>query len=678
MNSENASTPRNQYENLNRTITLEDIKNAIKSQNMSATSFDHDNIHPSMIAHLPTNALAILVKIFNLCMEQGEWVWDLSDVIFLKKEGKPNYMKAGAYRPITISSYVGKLLERVLEERIKEHCESSGLIDDDQEGFRAARNTTRYLYKLAAKLKEAQRRKFTSFLLCLDFQKAFDSVWLKGLIVKLHTLGITGNILQVINSFLFNRSVKLKVNGISGETRKCGNYGVPQGSVLSPLLFIIYINDMFLTYDKECREYTSFYKYADDGSIAVTHKDPKMCQYITQKMCNHLTTWCNKWKLKVNCDVNKTECLIIRPDTWQKTSSVLPMKLTIDGNTIQYVKKSKVLGLVIDDELQFSQHANKKLQQCWFTWYSITRNSNRYSGLNISSLVLLFKSVVLTKLFYAAPVWLQNNITIFRDFYARACLKITGSTHYASQNLSLLAMGLEPLEVHNQMITTKFCLKALYSDNNMRGILLQIEGSRRHPFYYHIDLVKKYLLFISKRRTSPIPTRHYFLSDIPESSTRYTKMDIETYKYKIWKDTIQLSADTKLKNTLTLTDLSTMALDNPNSKLLFPRTSQRSTDTKVMDLLHGHSLTFKSFAHKVNRTNDPNCDKCGTRDDNYHQLLYCTKFSCSYRESLLGFTDTPSLALSIIFEANADQVKAFRTMAQIIQPVLQTSAPSST
>ena len=171
----------------------------------------------------------------------------------MKKDGKPNYMKAGAYRPISISSYVGKLLERILETRLREHCDIEDILDDEQEGF--CRNTTRYLYKLTVNLKEAQRRNLTSFLLCLDFQKAFDSVWLRGLVVKLHRLGIKGSILNVINSFLFNRKVKLIINKKRGSPRACGNYGVPQGSVISPLLFIIFISDMFVINDSSYRVY---------------------------------------------------------------------------------------------------------------------------------------------------------------------------------------------------------------------------------------------------------------------------------------------------------------------------------------------------------------------------------------------------------------------------------------
>lgn len=307
------------YAFLNEEISLVEIKDAICHQKSSVRSFDDDQLHPKIIKHLPLPAIKVLHRIFNLCLQQGVWPWDTSNVVFMKKQGKANYMKAGAYRPITISSYIGKLLERILERRIRHMTDLDDLIDDEQEGFRESRNTTRYLYKLLACLKESQRRKLTTFLLCIDFEKAFDSVWLKGLIVKLHRFNINGKILSLVHAFLFNRNVCLIINKHCGPKRSCNEFGLPQGSVLSPLLFILFVSDMF----RENSSYTlnnlnaSAYKYADDGSVAITHADPQICYQLAQEVCQTLAKWCQKWRLVINCDKDKTECLIIKPHKFQ-------------------------------------------------------------------------------------------------------------------------------------------------------------------------------------------------------------------------------------------------------------------------------------------------------------------------------------------------------------------------
>lgn len=488
--------------------------------------------------------------------------------------------------------------------------------------------------------------------------------------MKLYKLNIRGNILNVINSFLFNRKVKLIINKYQGSARCCGSYGVPQGSVLSPLLFIIFISDMFhlAQHTPACKEYTSIYKYADDGSIAITHEDPIECHKIAQQMCDNLSHWCNMWRLKVNCDTNKTECLVIKPPSKKQTCDYSFPNLKINGKEIKYVQSTTVLGVTIDDKLTFQQHSNRKIQQCWFTWYNITKNSTRYKGLNVSSLVILFRSVVLTKLLYAAPVWLKHNLHRFRNFFARVCLKISGATHYPSQSLTLLAMGLEPLSVHYDIVATKFVLKALNSDTNMRSMMLQIEGSRHHPFYHHIVLARRYLQSKDGTILHRRPRQHTSLGEIDNSLTQYSKDGIEEFKMILWKEFLTSEADGKLVDLFTLSSFSIPKLQVRNRKFLFPRTSKRETDTKVMDLLHGHSLSFSSFKHSVRCNINPNCESCepGVKDDNLHQLLDCPRYNSSYREPLRELSGSPNTCLSIVLEASKQQVTCFRNMAQII------------
>ena len=685
LNSEISSTTIDD-DPLNDDISLEEIYAAIKHQKSTVRSFDSDNIHPIMLKHLPTIAISILCKMFNLVLSEYHWVWDVSHVVFIRKDGKPNYLKAVAYRPISISSYIGKIMERIIERRIRVHCKLEDILDDEQEGFRSSRNTTRYLYKLVANLKESQRKNFTSFLLCIDFEKAFDSVWLKGLIVKLYNWNIRGKILLLINSFLQNRKVKLIVNKTLGAARTCGRFGLPQGSVLSPLLFIMFISDMFdlhnsgINISTLCKEHSTVYKYADDGSVLIMHKDPKICNILAQELCDHISHWCFLWKLIVNCDQNKTECLVIKPKKRNNFNWTDLVELKISGKTVRFEKSTKILGLNIDDKLEFDLHAGKTLSRCWFTWHKITRYTNRHFGLNISSMVILFKSVVLTKLLYASPVWLdKNNIGRFKDFYARVCLKISGATHYAPQGITLLAVGVEPLSLLYKVICIKFVLKALSSDDNMKGLIYQIEGSRSHPFYNHILLTKNYL---SMKSEFIVNQRQYYqhcsLLMLYQSQVFYNKSDIMKLKLRYWNDYFSSEADLKsrkLMNAEMLDDNQCYIYSNDNTlvestllhKTLFPRYSKRSTDTKVMSLLHGHDLSFRSFKYAIGKISNPNCEICvEEKDDNIHQLLLCPRFNCHYRNLLKGLSTAPSIAQGILSQHNLTHLEGLRKMAQII------------
>ena len=665
------------HEFINVDIEISDIVEAIAHQKSTVKSFDDDQLHPKIIKKLPLIAIAVLERIFNLCLNLGEWVWNTSNVVFTKKVGKANYMKAGSYRPISISSYIGKLFERILEKRIRHVCDLDGVLDDEQEGFRATRNTTRYLYKLIASLKEAQKKKLTTFLLCIDFEKAFDSVWLKGLIVKLHDLNINGRILNLINSFLFNRKVQIIINKHKCASRKCGKFGVPQGSVLSPLLFIIFISDMLKdpSTSNLIDLHANVFKYADDGSVAITHEDPKTCNLLAQEVCNVLSFWCKRWKLIVNCGKDKTECLIIKPNKFKLCTYSNLADLKIGQKQILYTDSTMVLGLQIDDNLKFTQHANMKIKQCWYSWYNITRNSNRNHGLNLSSQVILFKTIVCPKLMYASPVWLQEkNQQKFKSFFARVCLKISGATHYTPQALTMIASGIEPLIVQYNIICTKFLLKSLSSDDNMKGLIFQLEESRDHTFYHHIQLVKAYLTNVKSTIKFRNGRTNLSLAEVESNMFIYKTEDMKAWKEKLWEDYLVTRGDKKSRSLLCSMDninndgYSKLTTNTLATKMMFPRNAKRSTDTKVMALLHGHDLNFKSFKYKTGLLSSPFCHVCpGKIDNNIHQLMECSKYQCEYRRKLKELIDaSANLPQAMLIHANLEHVNSFRNMAQLV------------
>ena len=168
---------------------MSELDSAIKKVNTANKTCDGDGIHPAMIKHMGPLAKSIVLRLFNMCLHKGIWAWRTSKVIFLKKAGKKNYQKPGAYRPICLSSNLGKLLERHMEPRMRLFMIKLGLIDDEQEGFMHHKSTTHYLYRLMARINSIKNNKGVGLALMVDFEKAFDSVWVNGLLYKLHQVG---------------------------------------------------------------------------------------------------------------------------------------------------------------------------------------------------------------------------------------------------------------------------------------------------------------------------------------------------------------------------------------------------------------------------------------------------------------------------------------------------------
>ena len=627
-------------DSLSDEITMFELEGVIKERKTEGKSTDSYDVNPVMLKHLSPTAKYILLTIFNLSLETGHWCWNKQNVCFIKKTGKPNYLDPGSYRPISLSSNIGKILEKVLELRLRVYCKNHKILDTPQEGFCPNRSTTRYLFKLLANLGEAKKKKLISMVLLIDFQKAFDSVWIPGLIVKLYHYGIRGKILQLLNSFLSNRLVQLKVNGKTGEFyRLTSLVGLPQGSILSPLLFIIYISEMlqgshnvFHDIPYTCPSTSKAYKYADDGTVSVIGKDIQACLATLQAICDKLYHWCRKWRLLINCDQNKTEVLIINGSNEETPRTLPPVK--IGDVALQYVEKSRVLGVTIDKELSFSHHAKDMLKRCWYQWYKITKGTSRQSGLNTSSLTLMFKTLVLTKLMYAAPAWLDKQLMLFKNLWSRVLLKIVGAQYHTERSITEALLNLPPLEVHLEVISVKFLLKCLYSDDEMIAILLTINDNPSHPLFIKSQQLKKYILWKEngcsvKKRCS---THGIDLINFLEHDTcYYTKEDMELYLNTIWWKKVSHIHP----------HLDTSSWIRSNSKLIFSRSSVREVNSLHAEFIHGHSLSFQNFSKAVGQSLSDLCKFCNTaqEDSTAHQLFECPSFDCTHRDSLLQLLD---------------------------------------
>ena len=653
---------------LNDEISYYEVLSAIKAQKTSGKCSDEDRIHPVILKMLPRSCIEFLTLLFNQVFKSGKWVWNSSMISFIKKAEKESYLNPGAYRPITIASYVGKILERVLQGRLLLFCQREKIIDEAQEGFLPQRNTVRYLYKMSASIAEARRKKMTAMLLFLDFEKAFDSVPVASLIVKLHRYGVTGIFLKLIYSFLTSRTMTLKVNNYIGPQREAKDIGLPQGSVLSPLLFIIYVADLLSPNDlpvKIAGEIHS-YKYADDGSVLVAANSTTNCHLIMQKVCNYLYRWCRKWRLVINCSKNKTESIIMKS---KDTSVSIVPKLKIGSDEIQYVQKSKILGVIVDDDLKFDQQAKTILKNCWYAWHRLSNNTTRKKGLNSLTLAVLFKTVVLTKLLYAAPIWLNKNLDIFSDLMSRALLKIHGGQLHIPKAMSEVIANIPPLSLLLEMVSLKFCLKGLSSDYEMQAFIMQLEDTPSHPFYIHTIWLKKYIA--EKNKLHSYRSINFF--NLQHDDLFYKKESIDLYQYHKWDSLIrrtEISHFIEKDQHITSKDLEIIKTENIKNFPLLKRYFNRNSSSDILDFLHGRCLLFGKFKKTLNQSESEICEDCDfTEDTSAHKLFDCPAFCGTTRNNLIAhFDDEISFSnyqICVIF-GETDVKKAFSEHVQFI------------
>ena len=194
-------------ESLNRDITIEETEAALQNLDDGKSS-GPDNVFTDLLRRSGEQLIAAIHKLFLESWKTGKipTAWKTAEVKFLRKNGKKNYNSAGAYRPISLTSCLGKCLERILTVRLYGFAEHNNLIDREQEGFRKGHSTTMALLRFVQSISESFNHNQHTLALFIDFEKAFDSVWRNGLLVQLNRLGISGRIWSRVDNVLHNRS----------------------------------------------------------------------------------------------------------------------------------------------------------------------------------------------------------------------------------------------------------------------------------------------------------------------------------------------------------------------------------------------------------------------------------------------------------------------------------------
>ena len=251
-------------------VTFSELVGIIKNLKEDSSPGE-DCIHNRFLKNLSSKGLDLLLKMVNLSLVEGlPKAWKMAVITMIPKKDLKSSNYAD-YRPISLLSCVGKLAERVIKNRLYNFLEGKNLIINEQSGFRNKRGTADNLLFMTQKIQECLNRGIKVCGIFFDISKAFDKVWHSGLNYKLIYLGVPMYIIRFIKSFLSDRSFKVKINDKYSETHPI-TCTVPQGSVLGPLLFLVFIGDIPLS-NKKNVSYSAL--FADDLSTIFFLRDMK-------------------------------------------------------------------------------------------------------------------------------------------------------------------------------------------------------------------------------------------------------------------------------------------------------------------------------------------------------------------------------------------------------------------
>lgn len=422
-------------------IEILHITNSLSNSNSS----DFHNLSNKTIKTIMPSICHILTLLFNKSILSGTFpdCLKIAKIIPIHKSG--SHTDTANYRPISLISIFSKIFEKIIKSRLTSFFDKYKIITDNQYGFRKGLSTELALLKLHNNIIYNMNKNNHNLLVFIDFSKAFDSVHHEILFLKLEHYGIRGTPLNLIKSYLTNRTQYVKIeNEISTNLPVIS--GVPQGSVLGPLLFIIFLNDII-----NASSDSKLVIYADDCTLYSNSPNLDKLLHHSEQYLLNIDKWSMLNKLIIN--LKKTKFMIT---SWNRNFSTENVQLNLNGNPITRVDTFKLLGVVFDAKLNFKDHVNHILTKVNINLgviYKIKKN------LNQNAKKALYYALFYSHFYYGNLIWGNTNRTIIQNLYS-------------TQRKIVNALFKAPNQISNTNIFNNNRILTIYEINSYKACLL--------------------------------------------------------------------------------------------------------------------------------------------------------------------------------------------------------------
>ena len=457
------------------TIDIEDVKNAIDS--LDATkAYGCDDIDPCLIQICSHHALLThLTTLYQLCMTTNSipHQWKVHKIIPIHKKG--NHSLISNYRPISLLCTASTILETIIFQKIIDFVRPQ--LSPHQFGFLSNHSCLTNLLTTYTAISKSLDNGHTTDVVYLDFAKAFDTLPHTKLLYKLWRIGITGPLWLWFRGYLEDRQHFVQINDTQ-SSRLPVLSGVPQGNVLGPLLFLIFIDDL-----ADSVSHSTVSLFADDTKLLLDVIESNSS--VLQSDLSAISQWCTQWELKLNLD----KCSLIRFSLSHLNSD---SSYSIDNHVISISQEVPDLGIIVNNKLSFSPHYKSICSKAYQTLFMV-RRTLRLTSAPVSIKKQIYLTLVRSKLTYCCQLWrpyLIKDITMLENVQRRATKFITGD--YESDYKSrLLKLDLLPLMHWYELQDLLFLIKCLQNQPDNINIYDHVKfvnsGTRRnnHTLQYN-------------------------------------------------------------------------------------------------------------------------------------------------------------------------------------------------
>ncbi|KAL4143249.1 hypothetical protein QTP88_005604 [Uroleucon formosanum] len=345
-----------------------------------------DLITNTALRLLPRNMILALTKILNGCLRLCYFptAWKRATIISIPKPGK-DPLRPDSYRPIALLSSISKIYEKIILLRFQKHI--SDQIRPEQSAFRSEHSTAQQLVKLVERISNNLNNRIQTASVFLDVEKAFDRVWHDGLLYKMSTLKIPQNLIKLTQSFLSNRSFRVRIEDKLSSLRDI-QAGVPQGSCLAPTLYLIFTNDI------PVNNKASVALFADDTMYLTSNHNANIAIIQLQRQLQQTSVWFKKWRLRINA--SKTIAILFS----RKRTNNLP-QISINDTLIPWSTHVMYHGVTFGRTLNFGMHIKNTVRKATRTRGILYPILNRNSPVPTRARINIFKLYINPIMTYA-------------------------------------------------------------------------------------------------------------------------------------------------------------------------------------------------------------------------------------------------------------------------------------
>lgn len=466
----------NHNESYNTLFTMDELR--LATNGIRTNSPGPDMIHPIIIKNLNKTNCTKLLNILNLIWTQETIPasWKRAIIIPIIKQNKQK-TDPNNFRPISITCILSKIFEKMVNNRLSWILEERQLLDRFQFGFRKKMSVLDAHVVLSSEILNAFINKESVIAIFFDIHKAYDRIWHVSILRQLHKWGLKGHLPRFIQGFLKNRLMQVRVQECYSTTRTQLN-GIPQGSVISPLLFMIAINDLkdlFVAPIQHCL-------FADDWVVFIRTKNLAYAQQKLQECLSKMEIWSKEKGIQFSTE--KTCCV-----NFNRLNNRIGNNIKFKLNNKHLIFKNEInyLGLTYDNRLNWKKHISNLKAKCFSGLNLMKCLSKIHWGADRNTLTKIYKLTILSKLDFCSQIYNSASDATLRalDPVHHLGIRLCSGAYFSSPTISLCAeAGIAPLQYRRQMLSLTLVNRITSNINHPRRNYIL------HPQYSNLYLNK--------------------------------------------------------------------------------------------------------------------------------------------------------------------------------------------